>query len=454
MDERDVKLGMRLRHALRPRSTDRPGPLLRGLIMGGFGSIDAPLARKTMAIALGVEDERSEVFDTFFELCDGVGRGRVRLSDFMRACAGVQSGALWTPTRLDEASDPLTTTVRWKRLTTDEKRSVFAYFVTRFDAVEEKWDMNYDTFRSKVELHPRNHEELLEAYDLFEHVAACGVTAGQLLEIINNPDIDTFSDETDWIGGNVAITVASPRTVSGLGVGSTELAREAELVTAAVRACRLNRPADLETLVDERGLDVDARDETAGGQTLLMIAAANGNKAVCKRLLLLGASPTRRDHHGRTAIDIAKKYRHYALVDYLRSHGVPSGADLDDDRSVAGSQYSRDEAFSRDGGFNDGFEENDEFNDSTAPSAPPVNFAAFDAVQHTHHKPHGDDHYHHHHHHPRTGRGRGAHQRGRGAQHNQHELQHDAHEVHPFQDHPPPEPHGSHARESLLHMPD
>ena len=92
-------------------------------------------------------------------------------------------------------------------------------------------------------------------------------------------------------------------------------------MTAAIRACRRNRPRDIEELVEVKGLYVDARDETSGGQTLLMIAACNGNKSTCKKLLLLGAAPNARDGHGRTAVDVAYQYNHFELAEYLRVHG-------------------------------------------------------------------------------------------------------------------------------------
>jgi len=432
--------------------------------MGGFGTVDAHLERRTMAIALHVKDEGSRAFSTFYALCDNLGGGRVRLSDFMRACAGVQSGALWTPKRLEETSDRLTTEVRWKHLTTEEKQSVFAYFVTRFDTRKENWDMSFERFRNEVE--PHSYDELQQVYNLCDRVMECGVAAGQLLEIIHNPNIDTFSDDTDWIDGNVSSAVVSPQILSTeLGAGSSELAREVELATAAFRACKLNRPDDLERMVDERGLNVDARDETAAGQTLLMIAAANGNKAVCKRLLLLGASPRKRDHQGRTAVDIAAKYNHFALAEYLHSHGVPSGADLDGDSSVSSFQSSDYEEFSRDGSFTERDEERDEFHDAIEPSAPPVVVEAFDTIESTFPQPLNAQH------HPHTGYEHQAHHVQHRQHHNKHDAHHHAHRPHrPHRPHHPreahhhahepgrseahPHPRESHARESLLHMPD
>ena len=66
---------------------------------------------------------------------------------------------------------------------------------------------------------------------------------------------------------------------------------------------------------------------------MLMIAAANGNKATCKKLLVLGANPAARDVRGRTAVDIAGKYNHFTLAEYLRTHGVPLGVETSDEES-------------------------------------------------------------------------------------------------------------------------
>jgi len=61
---------------------------------------------------------------------------------------------------------------------------------------------------------------------------------------------------------------------------------------------------------------------------LLAIAAANGNKSVCKKLLILGANPSAVDRSSRTAVDAACKYNHFVLAEYLRAHGVPSGDEI------------------------------------------------------------------------------------------------------------------------------
>ena len=90
--------------------------------------------------------------------------------------------------------------------------------------------------------------------------------AGQILEILTNPNIPSFSDETTWINPEEASRLYDDDEASE----PPDFAREAKLMTAAIRACRRNRPRDIEELVEVKGLYVDARDETSGGQTLLM----------------------------------------------------------------------------------------------------------------------------------------------------------------------------------------
>ena len=223
--------------------------------------------------------------------------------------------------RLDGAIDPVTTSVRWKNMTEAEARSVFSFFVTQFDERSQGMRMDYETFSRAVE--HTGSPEVAAAHSLFAEIASVGVIAGQILEILTNPNIPSFSDETTWINPEEASRLYDDDEDED--EPPSDFAREAKLMTAAIRACRRNRPRDIEELVEVKGLYVDARDETSGGQTLLMIAAANGNKSTCKKLLLLGAAPNARDGHGRTAVDVAYQYNHFELAEYLRVHGVPRG---------------------------------------------------------------------------------------------------------------------------------
>ena len=51
----------------------------------------------------------------------------------------------------------------------------------------------------------------------------------------------------------------------------------------------------------------------------------NGNRGVCRRLLALGADTSAVDARGRTALDLALRYNHSALADYLRLKGARYG---------------------------------------------------------------------------------------------------------------------------------
>ena len=318
-----------LAEALRPRPGELPGRLMRRLIHNeGFGSVDGKLERRTAAEALGVVNDASRTFANFYALCDEFGRGTVRLSDFLRALAETGAGERWTPARLDDAMRRRLVGVRWGDLDVSEARVVFMCLVMRFDVDAGDIDVSFDEFRSALE-RTRGDADATDARELFDEIVSVSAVAGQILEILNNPNIDTFSDETRWLGP------FEPRVLSrrvadeyaDRASSMSEFARDAEVMTAAVRACRLNRPRDVVYLVEERGLDVDARDDT-NGQTLLAIAAANGNKSVCKKLLILGANPSAVDRSGRTAVDAACKYNHFVLAEYLRAHGVPSGDEI------------------------------------------------------------------------------------------------------------------------------
>ena len=218
--------------ALRPRGATKPGVILRAVVRDGFGSAEAKVEKRVMARALGLgrdDWERSVVFRRFHAMCDQFGRGTVRLCDFWRACASVRCGALWTPTRLDAVIDPVTRTVRWKRLSDGEIRSVFAFLMTSFDEERSEiiGDMDYETFARDVE----RGADLSEAYALCDEIMSIGTVAGQLLEILNDAAIDTFSDDTEWIGGSAfdaGARLSSSRTESGSRAASSPFAREAE----------------------------------------------------------------------------------------------------------------------------------------------------------------------------------------------------------------------------------
>ena len=122
-------------------------------------------------------------------------------------------------------------------------------------------------------------------------------------------------------------------------VADTLAEQAAAIISDAFRAARMGRTAELDEMVREGVVRPDTRDPETGA-TLLMTAAAHGAKSLCKRLLHLGATPALVDKQGRTALDLALKYNHFTVADYLRRQGVPHAGDRDDD-DVPGSNPGR-----------------------------------------------------------------------------------------------------------------
>ena len=100
------------------------------------------------------------------------------------------------------------------------------------------------------------------------------------------------------------------------------------IIADAFRAARMGRATDIDDMVREKEIGVDTRDPESGA-TLLMTAAAHGGKSLCKKLLHLGADPKLVDKQGRTALDLALKYNHFTVADFLRRQGVPHAGDND-----------------------------------------------------------------------------------------------------------------------------
>jgi hypothetical protein len=212
------------------------------------------------------------------------------------------------------------------RMSGEQARAFFVYAVTQFDVVGGAPRCTFEEFMMyfmKERGGDRVGGELGEAHALFDGVKRVGVVAWQYLEMFDDPKLNAFSSETKWIERGARRD--GPRR----GAVVTQFAQDAEMMTIAIRAARLNRPREIERLVVEDGFDVNSRDAANKRQTLLMIAAANGNKAACKKLLMLGADACARDDTGRTTVDVANDYNHFVLAEYLNSHGVPTAAQLD-----------------------------------------------------------------------------------------------------------------------------
>jgi hypothetical protein len=94
------------------------------------------------------------------------------------------------------------------------------------------------------------------------------------------------------------------------------------MLARAFRAARLGRTEEVEAAVLREGVPPDAAFEPHRA-TLLHVAAAHGHKALCRRLLALGAPPRARDALNRTAAEVALAYRHWAAAEALQAAGVP-----------------------------------------------------------------------------------------------------------------------------------
>lgn len=96
-----------------------------------------------------------------------------------------------------------------------------------------------------------------------------------------------------------------------------------EIMSNEVKAILATRHADfdkLEYLLDEIGIGTDTHDEH--GNTLLIIAAQQGNKKLCKFLLRRGAYINAQNHHGNTVLHYLYEYGHVNLAEYLIQKGA------------------------------------------------------------------------------------------------------------------------------------
>jgi len=94
-----------------------------------------------------------------------------------------------------------------------------------------------------------------------------------------------------------------------------------EAVIGAFRAARLGRMGEVEGFLSRGEVAVDAVHEPHRA-TLLHVAAAHGHRAMCRRLLALGAPLQARDGLGRSAAEVALAYRHWDTATALQATGV------------------------------------------------------------------------------------------------------------------------------------
>ena len=118
----------------------------------------------------------------------------------------------------------------------------------------------------------------------------------------------------------------TPGSAAGLGLGAGVASPASSsgegLEARAFRAARLGRADEVEAAILRGGVSADVAFEPHRA-TLLHVAAAHGHRALCRRLLGLGAPPRARDALGRTAAEVALAYRHWATAEALQAAGVP-----------------------------------------------------------------------------------------------------------------------------------
>jgi hypothetical protein len=125
-------------------------------------------------------------------------------------------------------------------------------------------------------------------------------------------------------GAREASRTPSPTATSSSPASAPPLSPELRdaLLARAFRAARLGRTTEVEAAVLREGVPPDAAFEPHRA-TLLHVAAAHGHRALCRRLLALGAPPRARDALNRTAAEVALAYRHWAAAEALQAAGVP-----------------------------------------------------------------------------------------------------------------------------------
>lgn len=93
-----------------------------------------------------------------------------------------------------------------------------------------------------------------------------------------------------------------------------------KMVDLTIQATRQAKFDMLETFLDDHGVDVNTVDEF--GNTLLLLAAQQGNKKLCKFLLRRGAHMNAKNFTGNTVLHFLHKFGHLDLADYMRHKGA------------------------------------------------------------------------------------------------------------------------------------
>ena len=159
--------------------------------------------------------------------------------------------------------------------------------------------------------------ELLDRSELVDLASASALSSGR------TPDPSTTRRRG---AGDVARRRAAQTSLRA-SLADSMADRADEIVTEA-SAARMGRGEALEGMIRRGEVGPNARDGNSECDfALLHVAAVNGNRGVCRRLLALGADTSAVDARGRTALDLALRYNHSALADYLRLKGARYGGD-------------------------------------------------------------------------------------------------------------------------------
>lgn len=122
--------------------------------------------------------------------------------------------------------------------------------------------------------------------------------------------LQTGRDDT----GVLQTSVTAP--ISNYAKGTDKLSQNKE---KAILACKSSNLAQLEDALDE---DVSVETTDSFGNTLLILAAQQGSKRLCKFLLRRGANINAQSRIGNTSMHYCHAYSHKELAAYLKSKGA------------------------------------------------------------------------------------------------------------------------------------
>jgi ankyrin repeat protein len=95
--------------------------------------------------------------------------------------------------------------------------------------------------------------------------------------------------------------------------------KEVELFSAV----RHNRYQFVQTTLEADSSKADSCDEH--GNSLLLIAAQNNNKRICKLLIKNGANINLQNNQGKTCLHFTHAFKHIQLGQYLQTKGADPG---------------------------------------------------------------------------------------------------------------------------------